>query len=120
MNNQFSIDPSLCKSEVNSLESEIDELKDQLDDIFKRALVNNTPIAQIVVDQLGASPNDLKMLSKVFERLALLIAKRDDLVAKHSALDFIVKKDSWIYEKVGAPSRDVEHFLASFEEPTPL
>lgn len=120
MTSQFSIDPSLCRSEVSSLEQELDELKDQLDDIYRRATVNNVPIAQVIVEQIGASPSDLKMLSKVFDRLAVLIAKRNDLAEKHSALDFIVKKDSWIYEKIGAPSRDVEHFLASFTETTPL
>ena len=118
MNNQFSIDPVLCKTEVANLDTKIEELNDQLTDIFQRAVVNGVPVAQVIVSQFQATPKDLKMLSKVFDRLAVLIAQQNDLVSKRAALNFITEKNDWVYETVGAPQRDVEHFLATLNTET--
>jgi hypothetical protein len=110
----FSIDSNLCKTEISKIQSDLDGVQSELDDIYRRALLNdNMPIAQIIVEQLGASPKELKMLSKVFDRLAVKVALRNDLREKLGALQFIGEKESWLYEKIGAPDRDIEHFLAS-------
>ena len=114
MTHQFSIDPSLCKEASSSLGGEIEDVQSQLDDIYRRATIRDSfDVARGVVEQMNATPKELKMLSKVFDRLSILIAQRDDLASKKAALNFIEKKDDWIYNQIGAPSRDIEHFIAA-------
>lgn len=113
-NQQFSIDSKLCKTEIDKIKKDIENLEDELRDIYQRAILESgMPIAQIIVEQLGATPKELKMLSKVFDRLSTMIAVHRDLHEKLGALQFIGEKENWLYEKIGAPDRDVEHFLAS-------
>lgn len=117
MSDQFSIDIKLCAKHVSTLDNELEKIQDQITDIYRRAVIGEgySP-AQMVTEQMGATPTELNMLSKVFARLAVLTAQREDLRTKRSALMFIKTKDEWIYDKIGAPSPDVDVFLATFTD----
>ena len=114
---QFSIDTQLTKSQIDNLDSKASGINDRIEKICEKAVINGFPIARVVLAQMNPTPADLKMLSKVFGRLAEIMTEYKDVQSKSSALKAISENSDWLYSTIGAPGRDIDLFLQSLETP---
>lgn len=110
-NNSYSLDLSKVKGELKRLKREHEQQADRMQEIYRRAVIKNTSVAQAVVEVLEATPADLRMLSKVFERLSVLVAEQDELGSRITALEGLENKSEWLYQVAGDTSKDLDHFL---------
>ncbi len=115
-NSSFSIDVNLTAAQLTELSKQVDALDERIEDIFNKAVVNNYPIARIVLQQFNPTPSDLLMLSKVFKRLSELKVEYDELKGKQTALKAISSNADWIYSSIGSPERDIDLFLHNLNE----
>lgn len=111
MTESFSINPNLAPKAMADIQSQIDQLQDRLNDVCSRALVKDIPVVQIVLSNFNPSPDEYKMLAKVFDRLAILVSQLNDLNQKKSVLQGLSEQSSWIYENVGDTERDIDTAL---------
>lgn len=109
--NSYSLDLTKVKGELKKLKREHEQQADRIQEIYRRAMIKNTSVAEAVVNVLEATPADLKMLSKVFERLSVLVAEQDELSSRIAALEGLDNKSDWLYQIAGDTSKDLDHFL---------
>lgn len=112
----FSIDTALATTKLVELGKQREGLDERINTICEKAFIGQYPVARIVLSQFDPTPSDLLMLSKVFQRLSVLLAEHKDLQEKEAALKAITGNSEWLYTSIGSPERDVELFLTSFNE----
>lgn len=116
----FSIDTDLSVLKLKELTEKLGEIDERMGNIFDQAVVGGYPVAKMIYTQFSPSASDLKMLSKVFARLAELHVEREALAEKVTALTAISKNADWIYDSIGSPERDIDLWLNTFSSEVPV
>lgn len=116
MEKSFSVDLSKIQPTQTSLDREIEKIDDKLSDIYRRAVINDMPLVQMIVAQFNPSADDCKMLSRVFAALAQILPARQELQEQKGALKLFANNPEWLYEKIGDTTRDLDTFLQEFNK----
>lgn len=109
----FSVNLSLVQPALSKIEKELEDLNFRINEIYKRATIKNTPVVQSIVHYFDPTPEECKMLSKVWDRMAELVAKKKELETQASLLNGVTNQHDWLYEQVGDHTRDVDAFLST-------
>lgn len=112
----FSIDPSLTAPALTDINNKLSDLDFRLREIYQKALVKDVPLVESIVQNLNPTPEECKMLSKVFDRISTLLLQRNELSEKTQALNAISNQATWLYEQVGDHGRDIDDLLTAILE----
>ncbi|MFT6783651.1 MAG: hypothetical protein ACJA1A_003592 [Saprospiraceae bacterium] len=113
----ISINIAKIPEAISSLDNKLEKLDDIMNEIFKRAIIENKngeiPVCQMIVTQFNPSPKELRMLSKAFDKLASLVADRETLQTRKNAVSGWETHSSWLYSEIGDMGKDLDVELTS-------